>query len=275
MVAGAAAPWTRTGTCEMRKAKPESVSWPRKSRQPSVSGLATRPTCSGSSGTGRVALRRSRPSASSARSSLVRCRGDAAEQGGDVDVGEDEAELALGPIQIERAPQHDDHALGELDALFPQRVAQRDPRRAPALDLERRLAAPAAGAAGSGVLVGIDQIEVEMAGAVVGDVLDFAADPQVPAPGEGLGERRLDLVVETRNERTPGRSAAGAEVRASGGVSASVPDPVTWGSMDSGCRASGSKSCVGALGHCGPRYRDGVPSLLGRRLRAIAVVATR
>ena len=31
---------------------PEVVSWPRKSRQPSVPGLATRPTCSATSGSG-------------------------------------------------------------------------------------------------------------------------------------------------------------------------------------------------------------------------------
>ncbi len=72
MEAGAPAPCTVTRTWETRNPNPEPVSWPRKSEHPSVPGLATRPTCSGTSGRGRRALRRSSPSASSVWSSWAR-----------------------------------------------------------------------------------------------------------------------------------------------------------------------------------------------------------
>ena len=73
MDAGAGDPWTDALTKEMRNPKPDSTRRPTKSWYPSVPGLATRPTCRAGSGTGRAALRRRRPSASSARSSWARC----------------------------------------------------------------------------------------------------------------------------------------------------------------------------------------------------------
>ncbi len=72
--------------------------------------------------------------------------GHAPQQRGHVDLDEDETDLPLGSVQVERAPQHDDHALGQVDALLGQRVAQRRPRAAPALDVERGHAATRHGA---------------------------------------------------------------------------------------------------------------------------------
>ena len=108
--------------------------------------------------------------------------GHAPEEGGDIDLGEDEADLALGSIQVERAPQDDDHSLGELDALLGEVVAQRRPRTAPALDLERGLAAPGS-LPGRGLVAGVHQVHVEVARPVVGQMLDLAAHPQRSVPG--------------------------------------------------------------------------------------------
>ncbi len=53
-------------------------------------------------------------------------------------------------------------------------------------------------------VVGVDQIEVEVARTVVRYVLDLAPHPQMPAAGEGLGQRRLDLVVESADRKDAG-----------------------------------------------------------------------
>ena len=129
-------------------------------------------------------------------------RGQTPEQRGDVDLGEDEADLALGPVEVERAAQDHDHPLGELDALLGQPVAQRRPRAAPALHVERGHAAAAPVAPGP-VVLGVDQAQIEMARAVVRDVLDLAADPEVAVPGKGLVERTLDLLVEAADGVDP------------------------------------------------------------------------
>ena len=115
-------------------------------------------------------------------------RGKAPEQCGDVDLGEDEADLALGPVEVERAAQDHDHPLGELDALLGQPVAQGRPGAAPTLHVERRHAATAPVAPGS-VVLGVDQAHVEMARAVVRDVLDLAPDPEVALARKSLVER--------------------------------------------------------------------------------------
>ncbi len=133
--------------------------------------------------------------------------GHTSQQCGDVDLGEDEADLALRPIDVEGPPQHDDHPLGELDALLGEPVPQRRPRAAPALDLERRLA-PAGSGPGRGSLVaGVDEVHVEMARAMVRDVLDLAAHPELPAAGEGRVQCALDLLVEAADGEDPAAPA--------------------------------------------------------------------
>ena len=192
------------GDRDVRDAEPEprTRSAARGSRwQPSVPGLATSPTCSGTSGTGSAALRRSRPSASSVRSSCGPLRGHPPEQRGDVDLGQDEADLALGPVEVERAAQDHHHPLGELDALLGQRVPQGRPGAAPALHVQRGHAAPAPVAAGDRSSSGSTRLHVEVARAVVRDVLDLAADPEVPVAGKGPVQGALDLVVERRRWR--------------------------------------------------------------------------
>ena len=101
------------------------------------------------SGTGNAALAPSRPSVSRVRNNWARWAASRAKDGGDVDLGEDEADLALGPVQIEGAAQDDHHALRQLDARLGQRVPQRRPRGAPAFDVQggHAAAAPRARAA--------------------------------------------------------------------------------------------------------------------------------
>ena len=156
--------------------------------------------------------------------------GHAPQQRGDVDLGEDEADLALGPVEVERAPQHDDHPLGELDALLGQPVPQRRPRAAPALDVERGHAAPGAGAAGAPSSSGSTRSHVEVARAVVRDVLDLAAHPELAVAGKGRVQCALDLLVEAADGEDPAavrrarrrRTRSGcSEAAASGGASGS------------------------------------------------------
>ena len=129
------------------------------------------------------------------------------QEGGDVDLGEDEADLALGSIQVERAPQHDDHALGQLDALLGQRVPQRRPRAAPALDVEGGHATPGRRPGRRTLVAGVHQVHVEMARPVVREVLDLAAHPELAAPGEGRVQRALDLLVEAADGEDPAAPA--------------------------------------------------------------------
>ena len=68
-------------------------------------------------------------------------------------------------------------------------MAERRPRRTPALHAQRGHA-PTTSRAGRAVFVGIDQVQVEVAGAVVGKVADFAADPELACAGKGAGETR-------------------------------------------------------------------------------------
>ena len=131
-----------------------------------------------------------------------------AHQRRDVDVGQDEAQLASRPVQVERPAQHHDHPVRQLDALLGQRVSERCPRRAPALDLQDRLAAPcpaSAPASRARFLLRVHQVQVQMTRpAVVRQILDLPPHPQVPPPGEGLGQRRLDLVVEAADREDAG-----------------------------------------------------------------------
>ena len=69
-------------------------------------------------------------------------RGQLSEQRGDVDLGQDQADFALGPVEVERPPQDHDHPLGQLNALLGQSMPQRRPRAAPALHVEGGHATP-------------------------------------------------------------------------------------------------------------------------------------
>ena len=148
-------------------------------------------------------MRPSSPSASSVAQQPGALGGHAPQQRGHVDLDEDETDLPLGSVQVERAPQDDDHALGQVDALLGQRVAQRRPRAAPALDVERGHTATGPGRLRRPVVAGFDQAHVEVAGAVVRDVLDLPAHPQVAVPGEGRAQRALDLLVEAADGEDP------------------------------------------------------------------------
>ncbi len=171
-----------------------------------------------------------------------------AEQRGDVDLDEDEADLALGSIQVERAPQHHHHPLGELDALLGQVVAQRRPRAAPALDLERGLAAPGPWTRRR-LVPGVHQVQVEMARPVVREVLDLAAHPQRAVPWQGAAQRTLDLVVEAADGEDP---AAPAGLGPGGGVGAAGIGPVdrVGGLLRGGQRQGlGIEELMGTTGH--------------------------
>ena len=89
-------------------------------------------------------------------------RGKTTQQRGDVDLGQDEADFALGPVEVERTAQDHDHALGELNALLGQPVPQGRPRTAPTLDVQRRHAATAPVAPGR-IIVRVDQAQVQVA----------------------------------------------------------------------------------------------------------------
>ena len=106
------------------------------------------------------------------------------EQRGDVDLGEHEADFALGPVEIERAAQDHHHPLGELDALLGEAVPERRPRAPPALHVERGHAAPAPVPPGDLVL-GVDQAQVEVARPVVRHAAGSRRGPR----GGGCGER--------------------------------------------------------------------------------------
>ena len=126
---------------------------------------------------------------------LCPLRGQAPEQRGHVDLGQDQADLSLGPVELERPTQDHHHALGQLDALLGQAVPERRPRTAPARHVEGGHAT--AGAVAPGALVlGVDQAHVEVARTMVRHGLDFSADPEVPIPGKSLVERAFDLLVD-------------------------------------------------------------------------------
>ena len=80
------------------------------------------------------------------------------------------------------------------------------------------------------VVLGVDQAQVEVARAVVRDVLDLAPDPEMPVPGKGLVERAFDLLVDAPDGVDaaavlglgPAAARSGAsEAAASGGASGS------------------------------------------------------
>ena len=259
--AGASGPWTLTWTNETRKPKPEPVSCPRKSWHPSVPGLATSPTCSAGSGTGSDALRAEQALGLERAQQPGALGGHVPQQRGDVDLDEDEADLALGPVEVERAAQHHDHPLGELDALLGQPVAQRGPRAAPALHVERGLAT-AGPRPGAAVVVGVDQVQVEMARAVVRDVLDLPAHPQGPVPGEGPAERALDLLVEAadgEDAAPPARlGAVWAAGYGAGGLGAGG-----FGAGGFGAAGLGLAIRLGGLLRGGERWSLGIEELAG------------
>ena len=158
------------------------------------------------------------------------------EQSGDVDLGQDEAEFALGPVEIERAPQDHHHALGQLDALLGQTVAQRCPRAAPALHAERGHATAGAVTPSATLVLGVDQAQVEVTRAMVRDVLNFATDPEMAVPRKGQVERTFDLLVDATDGVDP---SSGPFVLS---AASSPPGPVWRSDAATSGGASGSKS---------------------------------
>ncbi len=129
--------------------------------------------------------------------------GQTPQQGRDVDLGQDEADLSLGAVEIERAAQDHDHPLRELDALLGQPVTQRRPGTTPALDVEGG-DAPAGPVSPRPVLFVVDQVQEEVARAVVREVGDLAAHPHVAVAWEGLGQGAVDLLVEVPDRKDTG-----------------------------------------------------------------------
>ena len=82
------------------------------------------------------------------------------------------------------------------------------------------------------VVLGIDQAHVEMARAVIRDVLDLAPDPEVAVPGKGLVERALDLLVDTADGVDPAAVLSGS----------APPDAARLTGAAASGGASGSKS---------------------------------
>ena len=76
--------------------------------------------------------------------------------------------------------------------------------------LTLRVGTPAAAtrAGGPPVVVGVDQVEEEVARAVVGQVRDLASDPQRPVAREGAGERALDRLVKAADGEDVGMRVA-------------------------------------------------------------------
>ena len=186
-----------------------------------------------------------------------------AQEGGDVDFGQNQADLSLGAIEVDAAAQDHDHPLGQLDPLLGQRVAERRPRRAPALHAQRGHA-PTATRAGRAVFVGVDQVQVEVARAVVGEVADLAADPELAGAGKGPGEGGLHLVVE---------GADGEDVWMRLAVELGVEvirrrfRALRWRGRPVGRRQSlGVEELAGAVGHAPTPYRRAArhPALAGR-----------
>ena len=179
--AGAAVPCTWAGTTTTVKAKPEPRSWPRKSLKPSVPGLATRPIRRGEIGHGQWAVAAEEALGLERLEQGGTARRQPTEEGVDVHVDGDEIDLGPRAVELDPAPEGDDRPDVEDDALPGQCRLHGCPRPLPAIDLQDLGVAPPR-------CVGIDQIDIAVAGAV-GDALDLAAHPdQLPAwecPGDG------------------------------------------------------------------------------------------
>jgi hypothetical protein len=124
------------------------------------------------------------------------------EQCRDVDLGQDQAELALGPVEVERPSQDHHHPLRQLNALLGQTVPEGCPRTAPALHIERGHATPRPVPPGTLVL-GVDQAQIEVARAMIRHVLDLPPHPEVPISGKGQVERSFDLLVDATDGVDP------------------------------------------------------------------------
>ena len=107
--------------------------------------------------------------------------GQSAEQGMDVELGGDEIDLPPRRVELDTAPQGHHHARLEGDPLLDEPGLERAPDAAPAIDLEHRRV---------GVVrrVGVDQVDVPVAGAGLGDGLDLAPNPQRGVAGERRGQ---------------------------------------------------------------------------------------
>ena len=82
-------------------------------------------------------------------------------------------------------------------------------------------------AGAAALVVRVDQVQIEVPRAMVREVLDLAAHPQLAVAGEGRAQRGLDLLVEPTDGEDPGgrrRSAAG-RVRRSGAAASERVEP--------------------------------------------------
>ena len=189
--AGAPAPWTLARNKTTEKARSDPWSWPTKSLNPSDPGLATRPTRRGTSGTAKRLIATQKALGLEGMEQRGPARRQPAQQRGDVDLGGDEVDLALGGIELDPAPQRHHRAGLENDALLSEGRLERAPGPAPTVDLQHRgVATP--------WRVGIDQVDVTVP-RPVRDALDLASHPLQVAPRERGGDRRLHLAVEGRD----------------------------------------------------------------------------
>ena len=226
--AGASPPCTATGATWTWNPNPEPVSWPRKSRYPSVPGLATSPTRSGTSGTANPALRGAGLPPRASRSKLRPLHGQPAQQRRDVELGEDEADLPFGTVEIDRPPQDDDHALGQGDPRLGQGSPHRCPGALPALDLQggcapaaRDGAAPAVrGRRGPGSSARIDPTGPRSSGSPRGPTVGDFAGKSRSAPRRprrrGHRSRARRSAHRPRSDR-PRRQAEGPQGRRADG----------------------------------------------------------
>ena len=152
---------------------------------------------------GRRAARRARfasrsPSAAERADELLAAARVLAErreaQGLDVELGDDEAELAARGVEVDVAPDADDGALGKVEPGRAQRRLEGSPRRAPALRLQRRRVAPGDAR--------VDEVEVAVSRAVVGELLDLAEDPDLA--GRAPTDRRGTPSARRRAGRSTG-----------------------------------------------------------------------
>ena len=159
---GAPGPCTVTRTWETRNENPEPVSCPRKSEHPLGTRTGDQADVERDLGQGKTRIALQQSFGVERLEQLGSFRRQLPEQRGDVDLSQDEAELALGPVEIERAPEDHHHALGQLNTLLGQTVPKGCPRAAPALHAERGHAAAGAVPPAATLVLGVDQAQVEV-----------------------------------------------------------------------------------------------------------------
>ena len=113
---------------------------------------------------------------------------DIAQQPLDVDLGDGEADLALGRVDVDVPVEADDHPGFEGDALCGEPALQRCPRRRPAVGVQDRSFRVARRGAR------VDQVNVDVALFV--DLRDLPADPVRATTPEARFEVRSEQLVE-------------------------------------------------------------------------------